>query len=129
MSNSDVNYWLVGATWGGVEEKYHDFISNGYWESGYSKGEQPAYDEKIGQMRVGDRIAIKRALGPSDSDIVIRAIGIISEVDEYAGRIYVRWMIRGLNRRVESKGAYKTVHGPYQFGGESMSWISRVFSI
>jgi hypothetical protein len=129
INNENPNYWLVGATWGGVDEKYHDFIAHGYWESGYEKDQKPEQDERFGKMRPGDRIAIKRSLGPSNSDIVIRAIGIISEVDTYARRVYVKWLVRGLSRQVPSKGAYQTIHGPYNRDENDVNWLNSVFSI
>ncbi|MBP7452115.1 MAG: hypothetical protein KA914_04890 [Ottowia sp.] len=125
----DPNYWLVGATWNEGGEKYHDFIANGYWESGYEKDEKPTQDDRFDQIQPGDRIAIKRSLGPADPDIIIRAIGVVSEVDLYGRRVYVTWLVRGLNRKIGSRGAYATIHGPYNRSQNIDSWLNSAFCI
>lgn len=129
MDEKTQNYWLVGALWAGTDEKYHDFIASGYWESGYEKGEQPVQDDRFDQIRVGDRIAIKRSLGGTDSNIVIRAIGVVTELDSYARRVYVKWLVRGLNRKVPSRGAYAAIHGPYKNVDDAAAWVNSVFCI
>lgn len=124
MSNQ---YWLVGANWEG-DDKYGTFIDRGYWEMGYYDKDKPEYAELRSQMQEGDRIAIKSMLGKGASEIKIRAIGIIKEVDGDDGRVYVKWMLKGMKRKVPSKGCYGTIHGPYSSVDDS-DWVGQVFRL
>ncbi len=69
------NYWVVGAMWHGHDDQSEKFIRRGYWFLGWDKGEQPAQDNRVDQMRPGDRIAIKKMLGQGSPNIAIRALG------------------------------------------------------
>lgn len=120
-------YWLVGATWEG-DDLYPTFIDRGYWEMGYHDKDKLDYAELRSKMQEGDRIAIKSMLGQGASNIKIRAIGIIKEVDGDEGRVYVRWILKGLRREVQSKGCYGTIHGPYS-GRADSQWVGEVFRI
>ena len=120
-------YWLVGASWDN-EDMYGTFIDRGYWEMGYHDKEKPDYASLRLQMRDGDRIAIKAMLGQGSPEIKIRAIGIIKEVDGDDGRVYVEWIIKGMKRKVASKGCYGTIHGPY-ITSDNREWIGYVFRI
>jgi len=120
-------YWVVGATWG-EDDMYGTFIDRGYWEMGYDEKEKPEYAELRAQITEGDRIAIKSMLGQGSSDIKIRAIGIVKEIDGDDGRVYVKWLLRGMRRKVPSKGCYRTIHGPYLVKNDS-EWIGKVFRI
>lgn len=121
-------YWLVGAMYGGNEDMYDTFIDRGYWEMGYIDKEKPEYAERRAQIQEGDRIAIKAMLGQGSSEIRIRAIGIVKEVDGEDGRVYVAWKRKGMRRKVPSKGCYGTIHGPYSLKNER-EWIGDVFRL
>ncbi len=119
------NYWIVGAMWG-EDDQEEKFIRRGYWLLGWKDEEQPAQAALRNKIKSGDRIAIKRMLGRGSSDIEIRALGIVQEVDEEDNRIYVNWLIKGLRRKVPSKGAYKSIHGPYTVDDP---WVKEAFLI
>jgi len=112
--------------WGGQQDQSEKFIRRGYWFLGWSDDEQPAQAKLRDQMRPGDRIAIKRMLGQGSPNIAVRALGVIKEIDEDDKRVYVDWFVKGLEREVPSKGAYKSIHGPYSADD---AWVKEVFHI
>src|SRR5471032_3399510 len=111
-------YWIVGATWGGHDDQSPKFLLRGYWILGWSDTEQPAMAALRDQISVGDRIAIKKMLGQGSQEIQINAIGIVKDVE--GGYIYVDWILRDMKRKVESKGCYGSIHGPYKYDND---WI------
>jgi len=121
-----INYWVVGAMWGGHNDQYEKFIRRGYWFLGWDDEDQPAQASLRDQIKPGDRIAIKKMLGQGSQEIAIRALGIVKEMDKDDDRVYVDWIVTGLDREVPSHGAYKSIHGPYT---EDDPWIQQVFSI
>jgi hypothetical protein len=48
------------------------------------------------------------------------------EIDEAETRVYVDWFVKGLEREVPSKRAYKSIHAPYT---NDDLWIKEVFHI
>lgn len=78
------------------------------------------------QIQPGDRIAIKQMLGKSSSSIMIKALGIVTEVDKEDKRVYVNWVIRGLTRKVKNNGCLQSIHGPFS---EDDEWVKEVFHI
>jgi len=110
---------------------YDTFVKRGYWEMGYSDKDQPGLAEMRRQMKKNDRIAIKSMLGQGSPNIRIKAIGKIKEVDGEDGRVYVQWISKGMDRIVESKGCYGTIHGPYhsEHTEEYDEWVGKVFRI
>ncbi len=124
QSAVDPQYWVVGATWGGQDDQSPTFIRRGYWFLGWSDEEAPDQAHRRDQIRAGDRIAIKRMMGKGSQKIRITALGIVAEVDEEDDRIYVNWVVKALDRQVESKGCFKSIHGPY--AGDD-PWIKEVF--
>lgn len=57
--DSAIDYWLVGAYWDDREPKdqTESFFAEGIWKNGYTD----KFNDLVGQMKVGDRIAIKAA--------------------------------------------------------------------
>ncbi len=127
MSQNQRQYFLVGATAyeidGAKVDCYPEFISKGIWEMYYGSGQMPKYDERLKQIQPGDRIAIKTMAGRGSEDIYIRAIGVVKHIQ--GTLVVVDWKLTGLNRKVESKGCYGTIHGPYL----KDNWIRKVFSL
>ena len=119
-------YWVVGAMWGGHDDQSDKFIRRGYWFLGWNDGDQPAQAKLRDQIMPGDRVAIKRMLGQGSPNIAIRALGVVKEIDEEDKRVYIDWFVRGLEREVPSRGAYKSIHGPF---AEDDDWIKEVFHI
>jgi hypothetical protein len=121
----DHNYWLVGANWGG-DDKSDAFYRRGYWEVGYSDEQKPAFAAKRDQMKPDDRVAVKAMRGRGATTITIKALGIVKEV--HAGKVYINWLLTDLDREVESKGCFQTIHGPYSTKKEP-EWVKEVFHI
>ena len=117
------NYYLVGANWAG-ERQDETFYRRGYWEMGWEDGDQPNFAKIRDGIKAGDRIAIKSGDGRGANTISILALGIVKEV--FHGRVYVDWVLTGMTRRVESRGCYATIHGPF---AEDDEWVHRVFCI
>ncbi|UPY77610.1 hypothetical protein FH581_001745 [Leptospira weilii] len=125
------NYWLVGASWGGKVDQSDKFLQRGYWFLGHSDIDQPAQAALRDQIKPDDRIAIKKMLGRGSKTILIRALGIVKEIDEEEKRVYVDWLIKELDREVPSKGSkgdrvFKSIQGPFSPEDE---WTRRVFHI
>lgn len=116
-------YWVVGASWGGREDQYEIFIREGHWILGWEEDEQPSQTKRRDRIRVGDRIAIKKR---NKSDIVIRAVGIVTGIDPGDLRVYVRWLLSDLHLQVPSRGCFASIHGPFSPDEE---WTQKVFHI
>lgn len=121
-------YWLVGAYWDDSVDMTDIFVSGGYWEMGWDDEDRPEYAELRNQMEAGDRIANKARGGRGQSDIIVKAIGVIEAVDPFNGRVHVDWKLSGLDRRVESKGKFKTVHPPLSPESDD-EWINAIFTL
>ena len=127
-------YWLVGAFFGQGDDWTDVFIRRGYWEPGRVEGDNPGMDDKIQAIRPGHGIAIKRGLGAGQSEILIRAIGIVTEVEIIEAedvswrRVYVDWKNTYSDRRVDSKGCYGTIHGPFD-NLNNGDWLDEVFRL
>jgi hypothetical protein len=116
--------------YGGHEDQTPRFIRHGFWTLGWTEHstEQDAPDQVRlrDQIQAGDRIAIKRMLGQGATEIRITALGIVTETDPQDKRIYVRWAIDDINRIVESRGCFKSIHGPFF---EDDPWVREVFRL
>lgn len=123
-----MSYWVVGAMFGGHEDQYDRFIRRGYWycwEPGQSNIPAETHS-RFEQIRTGDRIAIKRLLGRGSTEIEIRALGVVTDVDLDEWRVYVDWISQGLARRVPLHGCAGSIHGPFEHGDD---WINAVFCL
>jgi len=83
------NYRLAGAMYGGQDDQTEKFVRRGYWRLGWDDDAQPAMALKRDEIQPGDRIAIKSRLGKGSSNIRIKAIGTVREIDADDKRIYV----------------------------------------
>lgn len=127
-------YFLGGAMWDGIDDQYSNFIRRGFWQLGWGpKDDQYApIIKQMEQIRPGDRIAIKKRLGQGSSEIQIRAIGVIKDVDFTRGIVYVDWKLTGMKRKVHSRGCYATLHGPYtrqKNDPETTEWLEKIFCL
>lgn len=122
-----MKYWLVGASWGGIDHQDESFVKNGYWVLGWEQNQQPDQFSKGEKICVGDRIAIKRMKGQGASEIKILHIGIVKGVISETNKIIcvVDWVAKNLDRNVESRGCFKSIHGPY----EKDEWIEKIFCL
>jgi hypothetical protein len=130
-------YWVVGSTWENKEEGLPQFIQRGYWYcwdahkfhgetsgTGNSIKDQHA---RFGQVRIGDRLAIKKLLGQGTSDMSILALGIVKDVDMKEWRIYVDWVVTDIKGRlVPLNGCTASIHGPYS---GSDAWVQAIFCL
>lgn len=123
-----MSYWVVGASWGGVDHQDKKFVSEGYWMLGWEKEDQPNQYEKASKMKPGDRIAIKRMKGQGQKGIRIMHIGIIKGVILETSKIIctVNWVCTDLDRNIEeSRGAFASIHGPFDLD----DWVQQVFCL
>ena len=123
-----MNYWVVGASWGGVEHQDKKFVEESYWMLGWEKEKQPAQYEKASQIKIGDRIAIKRMKGQGQTGIRIFHIGIIKGVILDANKIFctVLWVASDLDRNIaESRGCFASIHGPFI----QDPWVQEIFCL
>ena len=118
-------YWVVGASWGGVEHQDQRFVSEGMWMLGWEEGSQA---QRAAQIQPGDRIAIKRMKGRGQTGIRILHLGIVKGVISETSNVIctVDWVATNLDRDItESRGCFQSVHGPF----EHDHWIQEVFCL
>lgn len=123
-----MNYWVVGASWGGTEHQDQKFIKGGYWMLGWEEKDQPGQFALAEKLKSGDRIAIKRMKGKGQKGIKILHIGIIKDVILETSKVIctVNWVATNLNRNInESRGAFASIHGPYV----NDTWVQEVFCL
>lgn len=122
-----VQYWVVGAMFGGVEDVLDGFIKRGYWycwdkkvpNGASSQGPHSVKQqiERFKQMKAGDRIAVKKIHSVQNQQMEVRALGIITDIDEEEWRVYVDWKVRfeHLERIVSLHGCSASIHGPFLY--------------
>lgn len=118
-------YWIVGAAFGGVDHKDKRFVKEGIWMLGWEKGQQK---KLASQIQPGDRIAIKRMKGKSQTGIRVLHLGIVKGIILETNKVIctVDWVATNLNRNIdESRGCFQSVHGPF----EHDSWIQEIFCL
>lgn len=120
------NYWVVGAMYSGRDDQAPKFIRRGYWKLGWSDADKPEMAKRRDQITRGDRIAIKRMMGQGSPNIRIIVLGVVREVDQEDGRVYVKWAADDLDRVVEGHGCFGTIHGPFL---EEDEWVKKVFQL
>ena len=104
------NYWVVGATVSG-QDMSGDFITRGFWF-----GDREDVQDTINQIAPGDRIAIKSMLGKGATEVLIKAIGLVTHAQQFNAIqnfrfFYVDWLdLRGEDRRVPFSGFGGTIH-------------------
>jgi len=121
--NNPPNYWLVGANWLG-DDQASVFFRRGYWVMGHDDENVPVQASRRDQIKVGDRIAIKKLNGRAAKTITIIAIGIVKDIADK--KVYIDWKLIDMNRFVPSHGAFTSIHGPYLF---TETWVQEIFSL
>lgn len=122
------SYWVVGASWGGVDHQDQRFLEQGCWILGWEEKDQPDQYAKASKIQPGDRIAIKRMKGQRQTGIRILHLGIIKGVIPDANKVVctVDWVATNLHRDIEeSRGCFKSIHGPFQ----KDEWVEKVFCL
>ena len=128
------NYYVVGATWwednsnGPYEDKFPEFIKNGYWKMGWDEvSAPPHFAERLRSIRRGDYIAIKRLLGRESAEIRIKAVGkVTGKADDI---VIVDWICCPENRLVPIRGCIGTIFGPFHKDGPDKEWLEKVFCL
>lgn len=124
-----MTYWVVGAMFGGSEDNLDLFIRRGYWycwDPRHNTAIPTEVESRFPQVQVDDRIAVKRMLGRGETEIEVRALGIVTDVDHDEWRIYVRWVLTNLIRRVPLHGCAGSIHGPFDAND---AWVREVFQL
>lgn len=125
-----MTYWVVGAMFDGSEDNLDSFIRRGYWycwDPRHNAAVPAEVESRFPQqVQVDDRIAVKRMLGRGATEIEVRALGIVSDVDHDEWRIYVRWVLTNLARRVPLHGCAGSIHGPFDARD---GWVREVFQL
>ena len=126
----ETKYWVVGASWGGVDHQDERFVAEGFWMLGWEDGNQA---EKAAEIAPGDRIAIKRLLGKGQTGIRIMHIGVVKGVIKDTNKVIctVDWAATHLDRVItDSGGCFGSVHGPYSKTTPAFKlWIEEIFSL
>ena len=93
--NSDQSYWLVGASWDGVDHQDKKFVDNKIWVLGYKEKDDESQYLKAKKIKKGDRIAIKRMMGKGSANIKILHTGIVEGVVDYGSLVIcvVNWLV------------------------------------
>lgn len=117
-------YWIVGANVDN-QDMTEEFVKHGIWFADASGAQK-----QIPKIRIGDRMAIKRLIGPAAKRVAIRAVGVVENVESYAAlpfkMVYVRWIPLEDDRKVPFNGWAASIHGPYS---RTATRIKGVFSI
>ena len=136
-----MSYWVVGAMWGGdaEDDALPGFLKRGCWycwdakdtpsdeESKGSGNSVKAQRERFAQIKISDRIAVKKNLSIKNQEIEIRAVGIVNDIDLDEWRIYVDWLpVFQEKKVVDMKGCSASVHGPFE---SDSHWIKDIFCI
>ncbi|AUB81344.1 McrB family protein [Candidatus Thiodictyon syntrophicum] len=99
-SQDDTNrqYWVLGAYWDNSDDMTQTFVTEGRWENGF----EDQYEEKVKQVRTGDRVAIKNSYtrkynlpfdghGCSVSCMDIKAVGTVTNNADDGHNLTVEW--------------------------------------
>lgn len=135
------SYWLVGAMYGGSDDRFAEFVDGGWWRLNWTAAERPQLTRWRDQIRVGDRIAIKRNIVRPDrrysSRMRIRAVGTVTAAATAGDdRVYARWIRVKTQRRVRTRGCYAAISAPFprkkkpqqrKKKNDEARWIARVF--
>ena len=119
----NTNYWLVGANWSGSDKK-ETFYLKGVWEMGWSDNDKPSFTLLRDSISVNDRIAIKSMDGKGSKTITIHATGIVKLVEDK--KVYIDWIQTNINKQVESKGKFSTIH---KLDDNHKDWINEIFCL
>ena len=116
-------FWVVGSKVSG-QDLVATFINHGFWF-----GDKDTAQDKIAQIAVGDRLAIKKMLGQGATDVAIKAIGVVEDIGDYNALnfriVYVNWIgIEGKTAPFSGLGG--TIHGPFD---QSDNRVAAIFNL
>lgn len=117
-----MSYWVGGSFFGGVNDQYDLFIRRGYKTIMFSHFLKVEFSKS---RKVIDWLS-KGCLDKGHLRYRFRALGIVTDVDLTEWRVYVRWLLTGMDRQVPFNGCGGSIHGPYQYDDD---WTRRVFRI
>jgi len=91
---------------------------------GWDDEDKPRFAKLRDSISVNDRIAIKAMDGKGSKTITIHAIGIVKLVEER--KVYIDWIQTNINKKIESKGKFSTIH---KLNKNQKEWINQIFCI
>lgn len=107
VENAEVNYWVVGATWGDID-KSDEFIRNGEWINGYEVESGNKSIDKVNDVQAGDWIAIKTIW--SNLGVRIKAIGKVTHNSLDGRHLKVEWILKGPPFDLRNIYKLRTIH-------------------
>lgn len=121
-NDTNVKYFVVGASWGGVDDCSATFLEEGTWWC-FSKDAKNSTENNSGNsienmkkrmmtIKAGDRLAMKKMHDGAKS-IVVKRLGVVKAVDFDAWRVYVDWLPTGELGRIVEFSAACSIHGGY----------------
>ncbi len=79
-----MNYWAVGSSWGGTQDKTQMYINDKNWFDGKAKSGNNEYENYLRKVSIGDILIMKSSAtkGPNHSTAFTRlkAIGIVTKI-------------------------------------------------
>ena len=121
INTNRVNYWLVGASWDGVD-KTDEFVKENRWENGRTGLEETNFEKDVNQIRPGDKIAIKSTFtqkhnlpfdyydGKACSTMKIKCRGTVQKNLRDGQHIEVKWEKNYEERNWYFFTRWKTIH-------------------
>lgn len=90
-----MNYWAVGASFRGTDDKSQDFLRNGIWYDGYADKGDERNKPTLEKVNVGDILLMKSSATKGSGHLItftkLKSVGIITEKDSYY-RFKVKWL-------------------------------------
>lgn len=111
----DLNYWVVGATWGEGKskvDKADDFIRDGEWVNGFDSNDEDQHAQKtvkkVFEIKEGDWIAIKVMW--SNIGLTVKAVGRVLQNLNDGRHLKVDWKYKGPAFNLKGVHYMQTVH-------------------
>jgi hypothetical protein len=123
-------YWVAGTDRHGTN-MYNDYVTKEYWQLNIDGLKDHRMQNRFGQMRVNDRIALKSNMGRTRGAIKIKALGIITNIDMVERKVTVKWILTDMDRVIDNNGCLARLHGPYEDVVDSKAnpWVHYAFII
>ncbi|MHB9148246.1 MAG: hypothetical protein ACYC2U_07740 [Candidatus Amoebophilus sp.] len=110
---------------------YNNYVTDGYWKLNMDGLKDDRILNRFQQMRTGDRIALKSNMGKDNGGIKIKAIGIVTDINQTERRIAVNWILKDMDRVIPVNGCLARLHGPYEdvVNNKANPWVHYAFII
>jgi hypothetical protein len=118
------DYWVVGAMWGGHDDQSE---SSFVVDTGFSVGLTRSSRHRLNFVTESSPMTVSRSSACSVKDRRNRdPRAWRREIDADDKRVYVDWLVKGLTRRVPSRGCYRSIHGPFDANDD---WVKVAFCV